>query len=145
MGGKDVVLVTGSDLAEQAMVMLQGFEVVFAGRQPTEDELIALCERHNPVAISGTLRQDYRESHGCRPSPAGYFQARKRDRCDRPDGSGPSATSPSALRQVQTRRQWLNIPGRRSSPAQSRWYLWTSACETGTGIRQRINPLNWRA
>lgn len=51
MGGKDVVLVTGSDLAEQATVMLQGFEVVFAGRQPTEDELIALCERHNPVAI----------------------------------------------------------------------------------------------
>lgn len=50
-GGKDVVLVTGSDTAEQAMVMLQGFEVVFAGRQPTEDELIALCERHNPVAI----------------------------------------------------------------------------------------------
>ena len=33
------------------MVMLQGFEVVFAGRQPTEDDLIALCERHNPVAI----------------------------------------------------------------------------------------------
>ncbi|BFT83631.1 NAD(P)-dependent oxidoreductase [Enterobacter pseudoroggenkampii] len=51
MGGKDVVLVTGSDLAEQAMVMLQGFEVVFAGRQPTEDDLIALCEQHNPVAI----------------------------------------------------------------------------------------------
>ncbi|HHA1258625.1 TPA: NAD(P)-dependent oxidoreductase [Enterobacter asburiae] len=51
MGGKDVVLVTGSDLAEQAMVMLQGFEVVFAGRQPTEDDLIALCKRHNPVAI----------------------------------------------------------------------------------------------
>ena len=45
MGGKDVILVTGSDLAEQAMVMLQGFEVVFAGRQPTEDDLIALCER----------------------------------------------------------------------------------------------------
>ncbi|MGQ4696599.1 NAD(P)-dependent oxidoreductase [Enterobacter asburiae] len=51
MGGKDVVLVTGSDLAEQAMVMLQGFEVMFAGRQPTEDDLIALCKRHNPVAI----------------------------------------------------------------------------------------------
>jgi len=51
MGGKDVILVTGSDLAEQAMVMLQGFEVVFAGRQPTEDDLIALCERHKPVAI----------------------------------------------------------------------------------------------
>ncbi|MFZ5263917.1 NAD(P)-dependent oxidoreductase [Enterobacter roggenkampii] len=51
MGGKDVILVTGSDLAEQAMVMLQGFEVVFAGRQPTEDDLVALCKRHNPVAI----------------------------------------------------------------------------------------------
>ena len=42
MGGKDVILVTGSDLAEQAMVALQGFEVVFAGREPTEDDLIAL-------------------------------------------------------------------------------------------------------
>jgi len=51
MANKKVVIVTGSDLAEQAMEMLQGFEVVFAGRQPTEDGLIALCEQHNPVAI----------------------------------------------------------------------------------------------
>ncbi|MXG35321.1 3-phosphoglycerate dehydrogenase, partial [Escherichia coli] len=50
MANKKVVIVTGSDLAEQAMEMLQGFEVVFAGRQPTEDGLIALCEQHNPVA-----------------------------------------------------------------------------------------------
>ena len=33
------------------MAILHDFEVVFAGRQPTEDELIALCEQHNPVAI----------------------------------------------------------------------------------------------
>ncbi|MCR1001133.1 MAG: 3-phosphoglycerate dehydrogenase [Enterobacter cloacae] len=51
MTNKKVVLVTGSDLAEQAMSILHDFEVVFAGRQPTEDELIALCEQHNPVAI----------------------------------------------------------------------------------------------
>lgn len=51
MANKKVVLVTGSDLAEQAMAILHDFEVVFAGRQPTEDELIALCEQHNPVAI----------------------------------------------------------------------------------------------
>lgn len=51
MTNKKVVLVTGSDLAEQAMEILHDFEVVFAGRQPTEDELIALCEQHNPVAI----------------------------------------------------------------------------------------------
>ncbi|WP_203461663.1 NAD(P)-dependent oxidoreductase [Enterobacter cloacae] len=51
MTNKKVVLVTGSDLAEQAMAILHDFEVVFAGRQPTEDELIALCEQYNPVAI----------------------------------------------------------------------------------------------
>lgn len=51
MTNKKVVLVTGSDLAEQAMEILHDFEVVFAGRQPMEDELIALCEQHNPVAI----------------------------------------------------------------------------------------------
>ncbi|WP_050860046.1 NAD(P)-dependent oxidoreductase [Enterobacter cloacae] len=51
MTNKKVVLVTGSDLAEQAMEILHDFEVVFAGRQPTEDELIALCEQYNPVAI----------------------------------------------------------------------------------------------
>ncbi|HCR2005949.1 TPA: 3-phosphoglycerate dehydrogenase [Enterobacter cloacae subsp. dissolvens] len=51
MTNKKVVLVTGSDLAEQAMEILHDFEVVFAGRQPTEDELTALCEQHNPVAI----------------------------------------------------------------------------------------------
>lgn len=48
---KPVLLVTAADLAPQALEMLTQFEVVFAGRQPTEDDLVALCARHKPVAI----------------------------------------------------------------------------------------------
>ncbi|SAL82435.1 3-phosphoglycerate dehydrogenase [Caballeronia terrestris] len=48
---KPVVLVTGADLAPQALQILAQFDVVFAGKQPTEDDLVALCERYKPVAI----------------------------------------------------------------------------------------------
>ncbi|ANA35154.1 Hydroxypyruvate reductase [Ralstonia mannitolilytica] len=48
---KPVVLVTAADLAPQALDMLADFEVVFAGKQPTEDDIVALCGRHKPVAI----------------------------------------------------------------------------------------------
>jgi len=102
MGGKDVILVTGSDLAEQAMVMLQGFEVVFAGRQPTEDDLIALCERHNPVAI--LVRYGRITAKVMDAAPALQVISKH--------GSGIDVISPSARPQAQTRRQWLNIPGR---------------------------------
>ena len=51
MSAKKVVLVTGSDLAEAALGMLEDYELVFAGRQPTENQLIELCLQHNPVAI----------------------------------------------------------------------------------------------
>ncbi len=51
MGNKKVILVTGSDLAEQAVAMLGDYEMVYAGRQPTEAQLIGLCEQYNPVAI----------------------------------------------------------------------------------------------
>jgi len=51
MGNKMVILVTGSDLADQAVGMLRDYDLVYAGRQPTEDQLTALCEQHNPVAI----------------------------------------------------------------------------------------------
>jgi len=46
-----VVLVTGSDLAEEALSLLKGFSLVYAGKQPSEDELYRLCQQHNPVAI----------------------------------------------------------------------------------------------
>lgn len=45
------VLVTGADLAPQALALLNNMEVVYAGKAPTEDDLIALCQRHDPVAI----------------------------------------------------------------------------------------------
>ncbi|WP_347557366.1 NAD(P)-dependent oxidoreductase [Robbsia sp. KACC 23696] len=48
---KPVVLVTAADLAPQALALLDDFEIVFAGRQPTEDEIVALCETHKPAAI----------------------------------------------------------------------------------------------
>jgi len=45
------VLVTGADLAPQALALLKNMEVVYAGKTPTEDDLIALCQRHDPAAI----------------------------------------------------------------------------------------------
>jgi D-3-phosphoglycerate dehydrogenase len=45
------IVVTGADLAPQALELLEGYEVVYAGKTPTEEDMIALCRRHNPVAI----------------------------------------------------------------------------------------------
>ena len=45
------LIVTGTDLAPQALALLSDFEVVYAGKTPTEDDLVALCQRHDPVAI----------------------------------------------------------------------------------------------
>ena len=51
MSGPPVILVTGADLAPQALALLAGFEVVYAGKTPQEADLVALCQRHDPVAI----------------------------------------------------------------------------------------------
>ena len=51
MSARPAILVTGADLAPQAMALLADYEVVFAGRTPDEDGLVALCEKHQPVAI----------------------------------------------------------------------------------------------
>lgn len=48
---KPVVLVTAADLAPQAIALLDGYELVYAGKTPTEDDIAALCKRHDPVAI----------------------------------------------------------------------------------------------
>ncbi|HEY1231190.1 MAG TPA: NAD(P)-dependent oxidoreductase [Ramlibacter sp.] len=45
------ILVTGADLAPQALQILQDFEIVYAGKTPQEEDLVALCKRHDPVAI----------------------------------------------------------------------------------------------
>lgn len=48
---RPALLVTAADLAPQALALLTGFDIVFAGKTPTEDDVVALCQRHNPVAI----------------------------------------------------------------------------------------------
>lgn len=45
------LIVTGADLAQQAVDLLSDFEIVYAGKTPTEDDMVALCQRHDPVAI----------------------------------------------------------------------------------------------
>lgn len=49
--GKPCFLVTGNDLARQALALLGDYEVVYAGKAPAEDDIVALCCRHDPVAI----------------------------------------------------------------------------------------------
>ncbi|QEI04499.1 hydroxyacid dehydrogenase [Pigmentiphaga aceris] len=45
------ILVTGADLAPQALALLKDFEVVYAGKTPTEEDLVSLNKQHDPVAI----------------------------------------------------------------------------------------------
>ena len=51
MSNRPVVLVTGADLAAQALERLSDYEIVYAGRTPSEDDIVALCRQHDPVAI----------------------------------------------------------------------------------------------
>lgn len=51
MTGKPVFLVTGNDLAEEALGLLTDYDVIFAGKAPTDEDIVGLCKRHNPVAI----------------------------------------------------------------------------------------------
>ena len=48
---KPAVLVTGADLAPQALALLQAFEIVYSSKAPDEDELVRLTDRHQPVAM----------------------------------------------------------------------------------------------
>jgi D-3-phosphoglycerate dehydrogenase len=48
---KPVFLVTGADLASDALALLGDYRVIFAGKTPTEDDIVALCKQHDPVAI----------------------------------------------------------------------------------------------
>ena len=48
---RPVIIVTGADLAAQALALLEDFHIVYAGKAPTEDDLVALCRTHDPVAI----------------------------------------------------------------------------------------------
>lgn len=45
------VLVTGADLAKEALAVLADYEMVYAGKTPSEADIVELCRRHDPVAI----------------------------------------------------------------------------------------------
>ena len=51
MNARPVILVTGADLAPQALALLGDYEVVFAGKAPQLTDVVALAHRHNPVGI----------------------------------------------------------------------------------------------
>jgi D-3-phosphoglycerate dehydrogenase / 2-oxoglutarate reductase len=50
-GARPVLLVTGPDLAAPALTLLGDYQVVFAGKTMTEDDVVALCKQHDPVAV----------------------------------------------------------------------------------------------
>jgi D-3-phosphoglycerate dehydrogenase len=48
---RSVVLVTGADLAKEAMALLQDYDVVFLGKTPSEEDVFQAATRHQPVGI----------------------------------------------------------------------------------------------
>ena len=45
------ILITAADLAPQALALLADYDIVYAGKTPTEEDIVALCRQHDPVAI----------------------------------------------------------------------------------------------
>lgn len=48
---RPTILITAADLAPQALALLTNYNIVYAGKTPSEDDVVALCREHNPVAI----------------------------------------------------------------------------------------------
>lgn len=51
MSQKPALLVTAADLAPQALALLTDFDIVYAGKTPSEQDIVDLCRQHDPVAI----------------------------------------------------------------------------------------------
>ena len=51
MAASSVVIVTGSDLAQEAQDLLKNHQIIYAGKQPSEEDLYQLCKKYDPVAI----------------------------------------------------------------------------------------------
>jgi D-3-phosphoglycerate dehydrogenase / 2-oxoglutarate reductase len=49
--GKPAIVVTGADLAPQALALLRDYEIVYAGKTPSEQDIAGLCRQHDPQAI----------------------------------------------------------------------------------------------
>lgn len=48
---KPAILITGADLADEALALLTGYRIVYAGKTPSEQDIVELCRDQNPVAI----------------------------------------------------------------------------------------------
>ncbi len=48
---RSTILITAADLAPQALALLTDYDIVYAGKTPSEDDIVALCRQHDPVAI----------------------------------------------------------------------------------------------
>jgi D-3-phosphoglycerate dehydrogenase len=51
VSAKEVILVTGADLAPQAVALLSDFDIVYAGKECPEDTLESMCRQFEPVAM----------------------------------------------------------------------------------------------
>ncbi|WP_354687164.1 NAD(P)-dependent oxidoreductase [Cupriavidus necator] len=51
MTNKPAIIVTGADLAPEALALLGDYEIVFAGKTPQTADLVALARQHNPVGM----------------------------------------------------------------------------------------------
>ena len=45
------ILITAADLAPQALALLSDFNIIYAGKTPSPEDIVALCREHDPVAI----------------------------------------------------------------------------------------------
>ena len=61
------IIVTGADLAQQALDLLTGYEVVYAGKTPTEDDMVALATQFSQAVQ--LLRDFYKSSGATDPAP----------------------------------------------------------------------------
>lgn len=48
---RPAVLITAADIAPQALALLDAYDIVYAGKTPSEEDIVALCRAHDPVAI----------------------------------------------------------------------------------------------
>ncbi|WP_347565356.1 NAD(P)-dependent oxidoreductase [Bordetella petrii] len=48
---RPAVLVTAADLAPEALALLDGYRIVYAGKTPSDQDIVDLCRAHDPAAI----------------------------------------------------------------------------------------------
>lgn len=45
------IVITAEAIAPSAVALLEGYELVYTGKTPTPEDIVALCKQHNPVAM----------------------------------------------------------------------------------------------